>query len=171
MSGVIIIMGVSGCGKSTLGEGLARKNGRIYIEGDELHPPANIAKMSSGQPLNDEDRWPWFDRIISETKKCLATHETVLVGCSALKEIYREYLFQNIDQPCRIIYLHGSFETIFERMQLREHFMPPELLKSQFSTLEEPKFAEDQCLRLPINQPVEDMMKRAEKWMNYRESS
>lgn len=162
MGQLVVIMGVSGCGKSTLGRRLARIPGAIYLEGDDLHPPGNIEKMSSGVPLEDEDRWPWFDRIIEATKRQIDSHSYVFVGCSALKEKYREYLLRDFPDG-RIIFLSGPFEVILDRMNQREHFMPAGLLRSQFETLEDPD--EARCLVLSIMEPVDELVDQAEHWI------
>ena len=131
-------MGVSGCGKSTIGKRLAQELNIHFFDGDDFHPESNIAKMSSGQPLNDADRQGWLERLNDLAKKQLAKNSCVIV-CSALKEKYREILSGDIKKETEWVYLSGTFEQIFERINSRDgHFMPPELLKSQFDTLEEP---------------------------------
>lgn len=162
MGQLVIIMGVSGCGKSTLGQRLTRIPGASYLEGDDLHPRENIEKMSSGFPLEDEDRWPWFDRIVEAIKLEIDDHSHVFLGCSALKEKYREYLLRDFPDG-RIIFLTGPFEVILDRMNQREHFMPADLLRSQFETLEEPDKA--RCLILPITDPIDELVDRAERWV------
>ncbi len=133
---IFIVMGVAGCGKSSVGAGIAEKMHGSYFDGDDLHPPANIAKMSAGTPLNDNDRWPWLEKV--------ATHSAsrsglVFTGCSALKRVYREFITQKAGEPVCFIYLQGSKEMIAKRMAERSgHFMPTMLLDSQFATLEEP---------------------------------
>ena len=165
MGRLVLIMGVSGCGKSTIGEKVAEKIGAIYLEGDELHPPENIAKMSSGVPLEDEDRWPWFDRIVESAKEELAKHETVLVGCSALKQSYRDYLFQDFAESL-VVFLDGSFDLIHGRMQEREHFMPPSLLESQFATLERPLESDPGCLTVAIENEIETIVDQISAWLS-----
>jgi gluconokinase len=134
--GPVIVMGVSGCGKTTAGEALARHFGVPYIEGDALHPAANVAKMASGSPLNDDDRWPWLDKIGAALK----SHSCGAVAtCSSLKKIYRERLRQTAGEGLRFVYLKCSKEVLEKRMQARKgHFMPPSLLASQLATLEDP---------------------------------
>jgi gluconokinase len=134
--GPVIVMGVSGCGKTTAGEALARHFRVPYIEGDALHPAANVAKMASGSPLNDDDRWPWLDKIGAALK----SHSGGAVAtCSSLKKIYRERLRQTAGEGLRFVYLKCSKEVLEKRMQARKgHFMPPSLLASQLATLEEP---------------------------------
>ena len=135
---VVILMGVSGCGKSTTGKRLAKKLGWTFRDGDEFHPPANVAKMSAGNPLVDEDRWPWLDAIASWIEECRRNGTHGIVACSALKRVYRERLTRG-DGDVWIVYLRGSKALIADRMARRKnHFMPPALLDSQFATLEEP---------------------------------
>jgi gluconokinase len=131
-------MGVSGSGKTTIARGLAQAEGWILLEGDQFHPPANIAKMKAGTPLTDEDRWPWLLAIAKQEDEFLAAGQSAVVACSALKRAYRDVLIG--DRPdTLLVYLRGSKELIAERMKARkDHFMPPALLDSQFATLEEP---------------------------------
>ena len=135
-SRLFVVMGVCGCGKSSIGTALAEKFDATYIEGDALHPPANIELMSAGTPLTDEDRWPWL-KAIGERM----AHEKglVFVGCSALRKIYRALLVETAGEPVCFIHLSGSRELIAEWMDARTgHFMPPHLLDSQLATLELP---------------------------------
>jgi carbohydrate kinase (thermoresistant glucokinase family) len=134
---IVVLMGVSGSGKTTVGQALAAKLGWRFLEADELHPQANIAKMASGVPLTDEDRWPWYDRIVAELRRHSAAGTQVVVACSALKQAYRDRLAQAGD--IRFVYLRGDVATIERRVADRKgHFMPASLLASQFATLEEP---------------------------------
>jgi len=127
-------MGVAGAGKSTLGADLARRLGWRFIDADDHHPPRNIAKMASGIPLEDEDRWPWLDQL----NKMLAEEKNVVLACSALKESYRRRLLAGVGAS-RIVYLQGSFELIAARLATRRHrYMPASLLESQFVALEPP---------------------------------
>lgn len=135
----IIIMGVSGSGKSSIGEGVAEKLGIHFIEGDALHPAANVEKMSKGIPLTDEDRWPWLETIGREITESLAKGEGIAVSCSALKRVYRERLRASAGGHLYFIYLDGSKELLTKRMGERKgHFMPASLLESQLQTLEIP---------------------------------
>ncbi|MGG6896081.1 MULTISPECIES: gluconokinase [Rhizobium] len=135
----IIVMGVSGSGKSSVGEGVAAKLGIHFIEGDALHPAANVEKMSKGIPLTDEDRWPWLEKIGQEIAASLAKGEGISVSCSALKRTYRERLRASAGGHLYFIYLHGSKELLSRRMGERKgHFMPASLLESQLQTLEVP---------------------------------
>jgi carbohydrate kinase (thermoresistant glucokinase family) len=135
---VAVMMGVSGSGKTTIADGVARRAGWRLVEGDKFHPPANVAKMKSGTPLTDEDRWPWLQAIAREIDAIRARGESAVVASSALKRAYRDILIG--DRPdVALVYLKGSKDLIGERMAARKgHFMPPTLLDSQFATLEEP---------------------------------
>lgn len=134
----LIVMGVSGSGKSTVGEALAQRLGWRYEDADAYHPKANVAKMSAGQPLTDDDRWPWLKEIAAEIDRVIARGGHIVFGCSALKRAYRDVLVYGRDD-IRIVFLDGSRELIGGRMAARKnHFMPPGLLDSQFATLERP---------------------------------
>jgi gluconokinase len=134
----LIVMGVSGSGKTTVGEQLASRLGWRYADADEFHPPSNIAKMSAGHPLTDEDRWPWLKAIAAEIDRVRAAGNHLVVGCSALKRAYRDILVHD-REDVRLIYLEGTQALIAGRLNERKgHFMPPGLLTSQFKTLEPP---------------------------------
>ena len=150
-----VLMGVSGCGKSSVGSALAASLAGIYVDGDDLHPAANVAKMSAGIPLTDADRWPWLDKI----GRCLTlADETALIGCSALKRIYRDRIRQVVGAPVSFIHLAGSRETIQRRLQARrDHFMPPALLDSQFAALEPPG-ADERAITVDIDQPLDQVV-------------
>ncbi|MCR6497412.1 gluconokinase, GntK/IdnK-type [Shinella sp. CPCC 101442] len=132
----IVLMGVAGCGKSAVGAALAARLGATYIDGDDLHPPDNIAKMSRGEPLTDDDRWPWLTRV----GRTLAEPESILVlGCSALKRRYRDHIRLEAGAPVAFVHLSGSKTLIATRMGARSgHFMPTSLIESQFAALEPP---------------------------------
>jgi gluconokinase len=148
---IVVLMGVSGCGKTAVGEVLARELGWPYIEGDDYHPPANVEKMRSGRPLTDEDRWPWLDRLNELLRAQDAKGQNAVVGCSALKQVYRERLAKGV-ADVRWVHLSGSFELIMSRLQARQHrYMPASLLQSQFDTLEPPQDA----LTIDISDPPE----------------
>src|ERR1700730_6344431 len=134
----LIVMGVSGSGKSTIGDKLAKRLGWSYEDGDRFHPASNVAKMSAGQPLTDEDRWPWLQAIADEIDRVCAAGQQAVIACSALKRAYREVLVHGRHEV-RIIYLSGTEQLIANRLAERKgHFMPPGLLTSQFKTLEPP---------------------------------
>lgn len=131
-------MGVSGSGKTTVGKLLAERLGWHYQEGDALHPPENVAKMSGGTPLADADRIPWLQRIAGRIDEWRSRGESGVITCSALKRAYRDIVIG--DRPdVRLVHLKGSRELIGRRMAARKgHFMPAALLDNQFATLQEP---------------------------------
>lgn len=145
----IIVMGVSGSGKSTIGRKLATVLNHPFFDADDYHPPANIAKMATGTPLNDDDRAPWLAILRDLINVHTRANRPVIIACSALKKAYRDMLKDGND-GVQIVYLHGSYETILARMQARgNHFMRPAMLQSQFATLEEPAHA----IRVDIDLP------------------
>jgi len=147
-------MGVSGCGKTTIGKITAETLGVPYYEGDDYHPQENVEKMSQGIPLNDEDRADWLDLLAYLIREKMAEGKSGILSCSALKKKYRDQL--TID-PERVyfIYLKGSYQLIRERMDKRaNHYMPPDLLRSQFETLEEP----DEIFTIGIDQSPEKIL-------------
>jgi gluconokinase len=135
---IVVVMGVSGSGKTTVAKLLAGALGCRFLEGDDLHPPANVEKMRSGTPLTDADRLPWLSRIAQEIDAWRRRGESGVVTCSALKRTYRDILI-GARSDVALVYLQGSRDLIQQRMAARhEHFMPVALLDSQFATLEEP---------------------------------
>lgn len=158
----IIVMGVSGSGKSTIGEKLADALDLPFLEGDSLHPKANIEKMSSGIPLQDEDRWPWLDEIGA---RLAGAKDGIVISCSALRKIYRDRLRTACDGPLLFVFLDGSFEVLHEHMGHRSgHFMPVAMLESQLATLESP-VGEPLVFRADIADPVEDIVARSLDWI------
>ena len=134
----LIVMGVSGSGKTTIGEKLAGRLNWPYEDADQFHPAGNVAKMSAGHPLTDEDRWPWLKAIAAEIDRVCDAGGRVVIGCSALKRAYRDVLLHNRTDT-RLVYLNGTQTLIADRLGRRKgHFMPPGLLTSQFNTLEPP---------------------------------
>jgi gluconokinase len=136
---VVVVMGVSGCGKSTIASMLAQRLNWIYEDGDWFHPPSNIEKMHRGEPLTDEDRWPWLHGIAAwiDATRHVGNHATI--ACSALKRAYRDILVGE-RRDVRIVHLKGDRDLIARRLSARDgHFMPPSLLDSQFAALEEPQ--------------------------------
>jgi gluconokinase len=139
----LIVMGVSGSGKSTVADQLAQRIGWTYEDGDKFHPASNVAKMKAGHPLTDEDRWPWLRAIATEVDRVCQAGERVVIACSALKRVYRDILVHGRNDV-RIVYLDGTQQLIADRLAKRKgHFMPPDLLPSQFRTLEPPASDED----------------------------
>jgi gluconokinase len=135
-------MGVSGSGKSTIADALAKRLGWRCEDGDKFHPASNVAKMSAGQPLTDEDRWPWLQAIADEIDRSCMRDERVVVACSALKRAYRDILVHDRNDV-RFVFLDGTEALIAARLAARKgHFMPPGLLASQFKTLEPPTSSE-----------------------------
>jgi gluconokinase len=150
----VVVMGVSGSGKSTIAERLAARLGWRYEDGDKYHPPANVAKMSAGHPLTDEDRWPWLQAIADEIDRTCKQEERAVVACSALKRAYRDILVHGRNDV-RIVFLNGEQALIAARLAARKgHFMPPGLLTSQFRTLEPPQ-PDERPITVSIDAPVE----------------
>lgn len=148
----MVLMGVAGCGKSSVGAALAGRLGATYLDGDDLHPLANIAKMSQGIALTDEDRWPWLTLV---GRTLAAAEGRLVIGCSALKRAYRVHITQEAGTPVTFIHLAGTPEIVAARMNARKgHFMPPELLASQFSALEPPG-ADENAISVNIDQSLD----------------
>ena len=138
----LVVMGVSGSGKSTIADKLAERLNWTFEDGDRFHPASNVAKMSAGVPLTDEDRWPWLQAIADEIDRVCKAGQQAVIACSALKRAYRDILVHGRNDV-RIIYLKGNQELIASRLMMRKgHFMPPGLLASQFKTLEPPDQSE-----------------------------
>jgi len=134
----VIVMGVSGSGKNTVGELLAERLNCPFYDDDNFHPPANIAKMSAGVPLDDEDRQGWLAALAALIDRGLQLGECGVIACSALKQKYRDYLAVD-PQRVHFVYLKGSYDLIWERMSHRQgHYMKAGMLESQFKSLEEP---------------------------------
>ena len=160
---VVVVMGVSGCGKSTIASMLAHRLNWIYEDGDWFHPQSNVKKMHAGEPLTDEDRWPWLHGIAAwiDATRRVGNHGTV--ACSALKRAYRDILVGE-RRDVRIVYLKGERDLIARRLAARDgHFMPPSLLDSQFAALEEPQPDEHPIVVSIVPHPreiVEEIVKR-----------
>ena len=155
-------MGVSGAGKSSVGQALSKSLKLPFYDGDDYHPQANIDKMRQGIPLDDSDRWGWLKNLNQLAKEALKKEGAVMV-CSALKEVYRQELSKDLSTACEWIYLKGSYELILERVQSRAgHFMPPELLQSQFNTLEAPKNA----IEINVSAPLSEIIQTLEMRLN-----
>ena len=152
-----VIMGVSGAGKSTVGQRLAKRLGWTFAEGDALHPPQNVAKMKSGQPLVDADRAPWLAAVAQVIDDWRRRGERGVITCSALKKPYRRQIIGDYGDV-RLVYLEGPRELIAARLGARHgHFMPPSLLESQFAALEPPG-PDENPITVGIDGPVEDVI-------------
>lgn len=153
----LVLMGVSGSGKSTIADRLAARLDWRFEDGDGFHPPGNVAKMSAGQPLTDDDRRPWLQAIADEIDRVSRQGERLVVACSALKRSYRDILSHG-RKDVRFVFLNGSYELIASRLAARKgHFMPPGLLASQFKTLEPPDTSEHP-VTVSIDAPVETIV-------------
>ena len=141
---IAILFGVLGAGKTTLGQMLADELGWKFYEGDDFHPRANIDKMRAGEPLTDNDRQPWLETLRGLIEQCLAAKRNAVLACSALKKSYRDCL--RVNEEVKFVYLRGDYELVSSQLKRRRgHFMNPELLQSQFATLEEPESGEGAC--------------------------
>jgi len=139
---IVIVFGVSGAGKTTIGKLFAQEVGWRFYEADDFHSRANIEKMYRGIPLSDEDRWPWLESLRQLIERSLESGENAVLACSALKRAYRERL--RVSDEVKFVFLRGDYALIEKQLrQRRGHFMSPELLRSQFADLEEPKPDED----------------------------
>ena len=146
---ILVLMGVCGSGKTTIGVALAQALHWTFLDADDFHPAANVAKMAAGHPLTDEDRWPWLDGLAAELRQVQERGGHAVLACSALRETYRERLQRAGD--VRIVYLKGDSQTIQERLAARQHrYMPATLLASQMAVLEEP----DEALAVDIRMPI-----------------
>lgn len=157
---IVVLMGVSGSGKSTVGKVLAEQLGWPFIEGDDYHPAANVAKMRRGDPLTDADRRPWLDALRGTVDETCDRGVNAVLACSALKHAYQEYLARDEPECVHYVYLHGSEELIRQRLAARTgHFMDPNLLHSQFEALEPPTDA----VRVDIAPPVPEIVAEIRK--------
>jgi gluconokinase len=165
--GAAVVMGVASCGKTSVGVALAEKLGTAFTEGDKLHPPANIAKMSSGIALTDEDRWPWLALV----GNALKGDSGCVVSCSALKKVYRQHITVAAGRPVFFVFLDGSPALLEKRIAARkDHFMPPSLLQSQIATLEPPG-TDERAMRFDIAAPVDDIVEQAAIWLRQQDKS
>ena len=162
MAIAIVLMGVSGCGKTSIGRRLSQSLNWPFYDGDDFHPQANVAKMAQGIPLNDDDRQPWLERLHTLVVEHLDRGQSLLVACSALKAKYRNTL-KGSREDVIFVYLKGSFELIFARMQQRnKHYMKAEILHSQFADLEEPQDALTVSIDQPVSQIVAEIIENLE---------
>ena len=155
-----ILMGVSSTGKTSVGTEVARRLGIKSIDGDDLHPRANIIKMGQGYPLNDADRAPWLERIRDAAFSLEQKSEVGIIVCSALKKKYRDLIREGNDSV-NFLFLHGSFELVLQRMKQRKgHYMKAEMLKSQFETLEIPQADEPDVIQIDIDGTFDEVVER-----------
>ena len=159
---IIIVMGVSASGKTTIGKRLAGRLGWVFADADDYHPTKNVQKMAAGEPLNDKDRQPWLEALRNLIETYAAQDQNLVLACSALKRSYRQLLASG---PAQIswVYLKADRELIRQRLKQREdHYMPPELLESQFEAMQEP----EQALVIPADwsppKIVDEIMDRLE---------
>lgn len=150
-----VVMGVSGCGKSSIGAAFAAAIGGKFIDGDDLHPEANRAKMAAGRPLNDEDREPWLMLV----GQALDTEKgPIVIGCSALKRRYRDIIRDHAGRDVMFLHLTGAHSVLAARMAARKgHFMPPSLLESQLAALE-PPMADETAIAVDIDQTPDSIL-------------
>ena len=157
-------MGVTGSGKSTIGELLAKRLALTFYDGDDFHPAENVALMSKGIPLTDENRFPWLEAIRVKIEACITEGTSAVFACSALKATYRTILTEGFPEVL-VIHLDGDSDTIAQRLAERsDHFMDPNLLQSQFDTLELPENA----LRVSVLASPEEIVEQIVKDMDRR---
>lgn len=155
---VYVIMGISGSGKSAVANAIASQFSCAFLDGDFLHPRANIEKMSSGHPLNDDDRAPWLGLINDAAFAMQRTNAVSVIVCSSLKKCYRDRLRKGNDN-LSFIYMKGDFDVIESRLKARQgHFQKSNMLASQFEALEEPNADEADVKTIDINQPLENVV-------------
>lgn len=156
----ILVMGVTACGKSEIATRLSAALGIPFIEGDALHPPSNIDKMSRGEPLDDNHRWPWLEALAQEAERVAKAQGGVVFSCSALKRAYRRHLRERLPDLITV-FLELDLETAQSRASHRSgHFMPASLVESQFSALERPR-GEQNTVFVDARLPVEDVVDQA----------
>ena len=159
----LVVMGVSGCGKTTIGEILATHYQAIFFDGDNLHPRANVEKMSKGLPLTDEERWPWLETV----GKKMNSETNVIIACSALKKSYRDYI-RLFSPATEFIFLHGSKEVLSSRLGARKgHFFPASLLDTQLALLE-PLAVDEVGVKIDIDQTQDEIAEEVIDWIESR---
>ena len=160
----VVVMGVSGSGKTTVATGIAATTGFAFAEADEFHPAANVAKMAAGQPLTDEDRWPWLAELARWMTERAEAGESTVMACSALRRSYRDVL-RSGPPGVDFVLVDGSAEVIRERMAAREgHYMPVSLLDSQIATLE-PLQADESGVVLDVALTPGELVRQAVAWL------
>jgi len=156
----VVVMGVSGCGKSTVGMELAKKLGWPFEEGDRYHLPSSVEKMAAHIPLDDADRWPWLEKLAALIRAHEAEGRSSIIACSSLKRSYRDLLRTGAPHV-RFLHLHGAREVLQARLDARKgHFFPPDLLASQFATLE-PLAPDEDGVVIDVALPVEEQVAQA----------
>lgn len=161
---IIVVMGVSGSGKTTVGQLLAARLGDIFVDADQLHTPANVAKMKEGIPLDDADREPWLEAIEETIETHRRAGHGLVVACSALKAVYRERLG---GADVAFLFLSGDYALLRERLAARKgHFFDPHLLDSQLATLEEPQGNE--AYRADIHDTAAHIVDGFLVWLGHR---
>ncbi len=160
----VVVMGVSGSGKTTVATGIAAATGFTFAEADEFHPAANVAKMAAGQPLTDDDRWPWLAELATWMADRAAAGESTVMACSALRRSYRDVLRAG-PPSVDFVLVDGSAQVIRQRMAAREgHYMPVSLLDSQIATLE-PLQADESGVALDVALTPQELVRRAVEWL------
>ncbi|MFS0773448.1 gluconokinase [Sphingomonas sp. 1P08PE] len=159
-------MGVSGSGKSTLGIRLADAFHCPFLEGDDFHDAAAVEKMRSGEPLTDDDRWPWLDRLGRALAVAAQEHGRAVAACSALRRVYRERLEAAVGGATRFVLLDNDRDVLARRMAARPgHYMPASLVDSQLATLERPE-ADEPAITLDSNAPPDRLCREARAWID-----
>jgi gluconokinase len=155
----VIVMGVAGSGKTTVGEALAKGLNWHFYDADAFHPAENVAKMANGTPLTDADRAPWLAALHALISSSLKEDRPGVLACSALKESYRQQLLDGND-GVKLVYLKGTYELIWSRLsQRQDHYMKPNLLRSQFEALEEPLNALTLDISMPVDGIVQEILR------------
>lgn len=167
MKPVVVLMGVCGSGKTEVGRRLAARLGCDFLDGDDFHPPENVAKMRLGTPLTDTDRWPWLDRIAAEIGYRLDAGRGAVVACSALARRYRDRL--GLARPgVVLVHLDGTRDVLAARLAARQgHFMPPGLLDSQLATLERPT-TDEHAIVVDVSNPPDTIAARISQELHDR---
>ena len=160
---VVVVMGVSGSGKSSFGQALAHALDWDFLEGDDMHPPANVEKMRAGIALDDDDRGPWLGHIAAWISSEGSQGRQGVVACSALKRAYRDRLRQT-GVVVRFVYLRMERGELEHRMRQRSHFMPASLLDSQLQALEEPE-SDEAALTMSGDRTIDEMMSKVRRWL------
>jgi len=162
----IIVMGVAGSGKTTVGKSLSKHLGWDFYDADDFHPPENIAKMTNGIPLNDVDRSPWLASLHTLIFSNLEQNRPAVLACSALKDSYRQQMLEGNDGT-QIVFLKGTYDQIWSRLSMRkDHYMKPQMLQSQFATLEEPTNA----LTVDVTKSIDDIVQEILLGLKMRKS-